>query len=655
MTKKLTTNDKSSKERKTLLVAMPWASYGMPSIQVAALKAYLHCHGVSAEAAHWFVEIAHAIGFNDYNKLAYPFLECGEAVYSYLYFTEMRKSILQDDWFIENATRACEARQDLPSAELPLFWNREFFKKFERLHVRILDRYDWSEYALVGFTLNYGQNLSSLFMAREIKRRNPDVKIIFGGSEASRELGESLITHFPEIDYTCNGEGEKPLLHLALALTNDVSEEEIRNIKGLIGRDANGNVWRNPPDQITAMNELPTPDFAEYFAVIEGMPDLSVTDVTTSLPIESSRGCYYACNFCALNLQWENFRSQDPETMARMMRELAREHGILNFLFMDNITPKNTDAIFERVLKDGMDYHFFYEIRANLPRKSLKIMAEAGLKSVQVGIEALSTSLLKKFNKKSRVIHNLQSLKNCEELGVVISGNLIVNYPSSSIEEVEETLYNMDYMMHCRPPSSTSEFSLEVGAPDYGDALKKGIKILGNQPEYAKLYPEKLFKSLLLLRQDCRPTTPIPNWSAVETKLEEWKNTYEANVTRLGPGKPHLVYRDGGTFLRIEDHRSGNLEIYFMNDWERGVYLSADQITSWPALKRQFAHVDDGELKTFLKFCIENKLMFEEDEFYLSLALASRPDRRDSHVVSEPRLEHLASNQGDIITPSFTV
>lgn len=634
---------------------MPWASYGMPSIQVSALKAYLRRHGVMAEAAHWFVEIAHAIGFDDYDRLAFPFLECGEAVYSYLYFPEMRKAILQDEWFLENAGRAREARKDLNSAELPLFWSKEFFKKFECLHDRILDRYDWSEYALVGFTLNYGQNLSSLFMAREIKKRNPNIKIIFGGSEASRELGESLVAHFSEIDFTCNGEGEKPLLQLAQALTNGATEAEFRKIKGLIGRDRDGKTWRNPPDQIAAMNELPTPDFSEYFEALEGMPEISVASITTDLPVESSRGCYYACNFCALNLQWDNFRSQDPETMARMMRELSREHGILNFLFMDNITPKNADAIFERVLKDGMDYQFFYEIRANLPRKTLEIMAKAGLKRVQIGIEALSTSLLRKFNKKSRAIHNLQALKNCEELGIVISGNLIVNYPSSTAEEIEETLDHMDYMTHCRPPNSTSEFSLEVGAPDYDNAREKGIEILGNQPEYAKLYPEKLFKSLLLLRQNSCPTTPIPDWSPVETKLAEWNKTYAANAARLGPGVPHLAYRDGGTFLRIEDHRSGNLELYFMNDWERSVYLAGDQITSWPALKRQFSHVGEDELKTFLDFCVENKLMFAEDEFYLSLALTSRPNRRDSRIVTEPRRERITSNQGDIVTPSFTV
>jgi hypothetical protein len=262
---------------------------------------------------------------------------------------------------------------------------------------------------------------------------------------------------------------------------------------------------------------------------------------------------------------------------------------------------------------------------------------------------------LKKFNKKSRTIHNLQAFKNCEELGVIMSGNLIVRYPSSTSEEVEETLRHMDYVTHCRPPHSTSEFSLEVGAPDYDHAAERGIEILGNQSRYAKLYPEKIFKSLLLLHQDHRVTTPSADWSPVETKLEEWKKNYEANAARLSPGVLHLGYRDGGTFLRIEDHRSGNLELYFMNDWERDVYLAGDQITSWPALKRQFAHIDEQELKTFLEFCVENKLMFTEDEFYLSLALTSRPDRRDSHTAVGSKQELAPIHQDSEATPSFTV
>ena len=45
-------------------------------------------------------------------------------------------------------------------------------------------------------------------------------------------------------------------------------------------------------------------------------------------------------------------------------------------------------------------------------------MRSAGMTEVQVGIESLSSKLLKKMSKGTTAIQNLEIMKNCEALGL---------------------------------------------------------------------------------------------------------------------------------------------------------------------------------------------------------------------------------------------
>jgi hypothetical protein len=52
------------------------------------------------------------------------------------------------------------------------------------------------------------------------------------------------------------------------------------------------------------------------------------------------------------------------------------------------------------------------------------------MREVQIGIEALSSRLLKKLHKGTRAIQNLEIMKNCEMLGIRNISNLILQFRS---------------------------------------------------------------------------------------------------------------------------------------------------------------------------------------------------------------------------------
>jgi len=72
--------------------------------------------------------------------------------------------------------------------------------------------------------------------------------------------------------------------------------------------------------------------------------------------------------------------------------------------------------------------------------KELTAMGSAGMAEVQVGIEALSICLLRKINKGTTVIENLEMMRNCEASDMpTLLANLITQFPGSDEKDVEET------------------------------------------------------------------------------------------------------------------------------------------------------------------------------------------------------------------------
>lgn len=613
---------------KFMIVSMPWTNAGLPSIQVGALKRYLSDRGLPITGCHWHLNVALELGLDANTAISSPNTNAAEPLYSYLLFPEMREFLLRHKGLRTWASKIEKSLKDSP-AKIRFRWNEDFFQEFETFHQKLLDRYDWEKYGLVGFTLNYSQTVPSLFMAQEIKKRNPSCKIIVGGAEATGELGASLIEHFQQIDFACNGEGEIPFYQLAKAIAGKTSEERLREINGIISRGENGAIRINQPIQIESMNELEPPDYDDYLGELERQ-QINPQEVLREIPIEASRGCPFSCNFCSLNIQWENFRCRSPEKVNDDIRTLSKRYNALSFRFMDNLLPQNSAKLFETMADQEASYHFFFEVRAQTPPRVVRLMKKAGANVIQCGVEALSTSVLKKFNKKSRFIHNLQSMKLCEELEIETENALIANYPPCTAEDVEETARNIEYCLAYQPVVLTT-YLLYSGSPDFKKREENGFHSIRNDASYRFIYPPRLYRTLNLIAKDFKTTCQMADWSPVADAVKRWKELYYQGKRNLPRGrKALLTYFDGGTFLRIEDYRGrsdGTCTSYLLNEFQRDVYLFADEITHWNALRDRFGEEGEENLKDLLEYFIDRKLMYEEDGQYLSLAMNPKLER----------------------------
>jgi ribosomal peptide maturation radical SAM protein 1 len=603
------------------LVSMPWPLAHRPSIQLATLKSYLNRHApdVEVECHHPYLDVANLLGLNTYNRLAER-TWVAEAVYAYLMSPDKRREI--------HALWQREAgRQGEPTGGLD-----ELARSIERLHETKHLAHPWSSYDLVGFSISLSQLTSSLYLIWKIRALHPHCRVVVGGSNCSEELGRSLLAHIPEIDFVVSGEGELPLLGLIRRLRRRSPEGKTES-RGLLWRDCRGEIRGGGIQQLSDLRKLPIPDYDHYFRDLSQQS--AMRTLVPALPVETSRGCWWhrarpgvggrACRFCNLNLQWEGYRRKDPRQVARELETLASRHGSLRFFFVDNILHSPTmEGMFQRIAALGRSFEIFTEVRASVTRRHLLAMRRAGVTQVQIGVESLSRRLLKKLNKGTTVIQNIEVMKHCEELGIQHRSNLILGFPGSDGEDVAETLENLAFVMPYQPLRKV-RFWLGQNSPVALHPERFGIRRIANHPNYGILLPGSLGNSLCLMIKtyvgDRRRQHQL--WRPVARAVAEWQR-----IRGRRGREPLLSFRDGGDFLLIRNRLGeSEPETYRLRGTSRDIYRFCEERRTLGELHRQFPRFSLERLQAFVSELVRLRLMFREGDQVLSLAVNEDPLR----------------------------
>ncbi|MEJ2032136.1 MAG: hypothetical protein P8Y63_03665, partial [Deltaproteobacteria bacterium] len=378
------------------LAAMPWPLFNRPSIQLASLKSYLAQEArdwLHVDLFHPYLAVARLLGPERYHWISRNLWVC-EALYAPLLFPQRTAPA---EKMIRQALARSEEKIDLDCNEVRDALEGHLQKWIEAT--------DWSRYALVGFSICFNQLFSTLAAVSRLKERFPQVPIAIGGSFCAPTVATSLCRAFPVIDYAVCGEGERPLLDLCRFLSGRQGQPP----PAVVGQDG-----KKDPGflQVDRLDELPAPDYRDYFREMQG--EFSGEPFIPVVPVEFSRGCWWGkCAFCNLNLQWCGYRAKMSVKLQKEVLAHSSQFGVLDFAFTDNaLPPKEALDFFQALAGKGLDLRFFGEIRVRQRPQELEIYRRGGLETVQVGIEALSSSLLKRMKKGARVIDNMAAMKN---------------------------------------------------------------------------------------------------------------------------------------------------------------------------------------------------------------------------------------------------
>lgn len=587
------------------LVAMPWPLLNRPSIQLGALKAYVERETPHRVATlHPYLQIAKALGPKNYTIIAESSWGA-EALFAALLFTKRS----------DGARRTFTQSIGAPLHRLPPF--DELVTAIDTCCRDWLASIPWSSFRLIGFTLCFNQLFASLYLADLLKKLPGCPPIVFGGSLCGGDLGQSLLGAFPQIDYIVDGEGEKPLAGLITYLTGHGQHLPER----LLARE--GGDRRTAAPEVNDLNTLPPPDFTPYFQEVQRV--FSQEPFIPVIPVEFSRGCWWnRCSFCNLNLQWCGYRYKSGKTMLAELATLARRHQCLDFTFTDNaLPPGEADTFFRATAASEVDVRFFAEIRPIPDPEKLMTYRRGGLHTVQVGIEALSSSLLARMRKGTSAIDNVAMLKSAQAADILLEGNLIMEFPGSTATEVKETIRHLDFVLPFHPLASAT-FFLGHGSPVDGAPRDFNIRAVTVHPHIRRLMPAAISRRMTLLIKGYRGDRQRQRklWQPVRDKLRLWQHFHDR---RQDTSVPPLSYRDGITFLLVRQEVADGPPLnHRLKGVSREIYLFCETIRTLAEITSRFPQFTESAILAFLSELEKKRLIFREADRVLALALRSR-------------------------------
>ncbi len=273
-------------------------------------------------------------------------------------------------------------------------------------------------------------------VAEAMKDVNPALKVGFVGAKVAVEPEPSLKAS-AAIDFVGRNEFDFTIKEYA-------EGRDPARIDGLSYRNPSGVIQHNPERAILEdMDKLP-------FVTEVYKRDLRIEDYFIGylkhpyVSLYSGRGCKSRCTFCLWpqTVGGHKYRVRsvghviDEIRLAKQYFPQVREFFFDDDTFTDNL-PR-AEAIARELGKLGVTWSC--NAKANVPRATLKVLRDNGLRLLLVGYESGNQQILHNIKKGMLIDVARKFTKDCHELGVTIHGTFILGLPGETKETIEETI-----------------------------------------------------------------------------------------------------------------------------------------------------------------------------------------------------------------------
>ncbi len=314
---------------------------------------------------------------------------------------------------------------------------------------------------------------SDVRVAEALKDENPDLKIGLIGAKVAVEPEESL-RGSSAIDFVARNEFDFTILEVAEGRRFDT-------IDGLSYRTPDGAIVHRPDRAVLEdMDALPW--VSEVYK-----RDLRIEDYFIGylkhpyLSLYTGRGCKSRCTFCLWpqTVGGHRYRTRSVEHVVGEIAWAQKAFPQVKEFFFDDDTSDNlprAEAIARELGKLGVTWSC--NAKANVPRDTLKVLRDNGLRLLLVGYESGNQQILHNIRKGMRVEVARQFTRDCHDLGVTIHGTFILGLPGETKETIQETIR---FAQEINP--HTIQVSLAAPYPGtrlYREAVENGWLDLGN-------------------------------------------------------------------------------------------------------------------------------------------------------------------------------
>lgn len=644
------------------LTIMPYAAIERPSIALSILKSVLTQAGISATVVYGNILFAEEIGVytHDIAGKTQSHSLAGEWTFSSAAFPDFQSN---EEAYFEHIGRGLLSLLPLVRGHGGRGQMPDILRAIRRRTPAFIDRLAQRIVAsgpkIVGCSSTFQQHCASLALLRRIKELQPDITTVMGGANCESSMGLATHRECPWIDYVVSGEGENVFLQLCERLLGRgraqgnhtgfaVLDDKAFLSDTVIGPEHRATNYQTltklPRAVVEDMSTSPTPDYDDYFEALRQSP--VGLFVKPGLLIETSRGCWWGevkhCTFCGLNGTTMGYRSKPPQRVLAEFDHLSTRYGSKTFEVVDNILDMSYfKSVLPQLKEQGSGFDIFYETKANLSRNHLQMLAGAGVRWLQPGIESMDDGLLKAIAKGTTTRQNLQLLKWSQDYGIYVLWILLYDIPGESDEAYRKMSEWFPLVAHLQPPSGISFIQYNRFSPYHQRPGDFNLTISPDK-SYSFVYPwtrESLEQFAYFFDDYTAPRQTIdagqlpvrPGLSKIYQVVSQWQREWLGQMNASSPPtRPaRLIMRAENGKLFFTDSRACRVQgELVIEGLAASVYQICDQARTLDGVLRELERSGTRASREAVMEALEAlsrlKILLALDGWYFGLATTGR-------------------------------
>ncbi|MFH1156096.1 MAG: radical SAM protein, partial [Pseudomonadota bacterium] len=179
-------------------------------------------------------------------------------------------------------------------------------------------------------------------------------------------------------------------------------------------------------------------------------PAFDLVSKLTYVPILTSRGCPFACRYCASSFLEKRLRQRSPGSVLEEIRHWYHGYGVRNMAFYDDALLIHGEShalpLLEAIARSGIDIRFHtpnaLHIR-EITAETADLMFRAGFRTIRLGLETMDFSESRSLDHKVRYPEVVEALAHLKRAGFTpdsIGAYLLCALPGQDPGDVEASI-----------------------------------------------------------------------------------------------------------------------------------------------------------------------------------------------------------------------
>lgn len=292
-----------------------------------------------------------------------------------------------------------------------------------------------SDTEVIGITSTTPEVDSAIALARTIRNRNPDKKILMGGVHPT--IFHKRLVEDNVCDMVIRGEAEKAILRLA-------EQQPMKDIPNLTWKAEDGQVVVNPEaDEFVQLDDLPMPAYHKL-PMGKYRSAIGAAIRHPSIGMITSRGCPGKCTFCYSGMFGRKTRFLSAYNVYQQILFLKSSYGIREISFYDDTftaNQKRVEQLCNLLLSKRLDVSWSCFARVDTVKPEiLKLMKKAGCHQIMYGFETTDENVLKAVNKRVKTSQYADVVAWTRNANIDIRGAFMLGSPEETEDSMRATI-----------------------------------------------------------------------------------------------------------------------------------------------------------------------------------------------------------------------